>query len=115
MRRLYHNPRCSKSREALAIVEESGSEVETIRYLDNPPDEATLRGLIAKLDAPITDFVRTNESEFKELGLSKNDLDADTAVQAVLKYPKLLQRPILETNDKAIIGRPPEQIRGLLG
>lgn len=114
MRRLYHNPRCSKSREALALIEESGNDFETIRYLDNPPDETRLRNLIAKLDSPVTDLVRTNESEFKELGLSKHDLDADTTVRALLKCPKLLQRPILETNDKAVIGRPPEQIKALL-
>lgn len=114
MRRLYHNPRCSKSREALAIIEEAGSAVDTIRYLDNPPDEATLRALIAKLDVPVSELLRHNEADFKALGLSREAIDEDVAVQALLKHPKLLQRPILETDDSAVIGRPPEQIRSLL-
>lgn len=115
MLRLYHNPRCSKSREALAILEAAGSEFETLRYLDNPPDEATLRALIAKLDTPVAELLRRNESEFKALGLKKDAIDEDTAVEALTEHPKLLQRPVLETDDHAVIGRPPERIRELLG
>lgn len=115
MLRLYHNPRCSKSRAALAILEQSGADFETCRYLDNPPDDAMLRGLVAKLDVSPAELLRRNEPEFKTLGLGRDDaIDAETAIQALLTQPRLLQRPILETAERAVIGRPPERIHDML-
>ena len=115
MHRLYHNPRCSKSRAALSILEESGVDFVVIRYLEEPPSEAVIRTLVGKLDVPATDLIRHNEPAFRTLGLDKlAEIDAETAIQALIKEPKLLQRPILETDDRAVIGRPPEQIRTLL-
>lgn len=113
--RLYHNPRCSKSRTALALLEEAGTSFTVIRYLDEPPSASTLRALLSKLDVPTADVLRRNEPEFRALGLDKlAEIDAETAIQALLREPKLLQRPILETDDRAVIGRPPEQIKTLL-
>ncbi|MDT0635344.1 arsenate reductase (glutaredoxin) [Spectribacter hydrogenoxidans] len=115
MYRLYHNPRCSKSRTALALLEEAGTSFTVIRYLDEPPSASTLQALLAKLGVPAADVLRHNEPAFRSLGLDQlAEIDAETAIQALLKEPKLLQRPILETDDRAVIGRPPEQIRTLL-
>lgn len=115
MLRLYHNPRCSKSRQALAILKDAGRDFEEYRYLNEPPDDAMLRHLIAKLDVPASELLRRTESEFKTLGLDRKDeLDEEDVIQALLTQPKLLQRPILETGERAVIGRPPERVRELL-
>lgn len=115
MLRIYHNPRCSKSREALAILEGSGREFEVVKYLQEPPGEDMLRRLVEKLDAPAAELLRRNESEFKTLGLARKDeISDEEAIQALLTQPKLLQRPILETEDRTVIGRPPERIQELI-
>lgn len=109
---LLHNPRCSKSRQALALLEERGASVTVRRYLEAPLDEAELRGLIERLDAPLTALVRTKEAEWKALEADAGNLEQ--VVAALLAHPRLLERPIADDGRRAVIGRPPEQVLDLL-
>ncbi|WP_031425630.1 arsenate reductase (glutaredoxin) [Flavimarina sp. Hel_I_48] len=113
MLKIYHNPRCAKSREGLAILEASGKEFEIIKYLDNPPSYIQLSAIIGKLGIPAIDLVRTNEKVWKENYKGKELSEKDT-IQAMVDDPKLIERPILIHNNEAIVGRPPEQFRKLL-
>lgn len=110
---LLHNPRCSKSRQALALLEERGASVTVRRYLEAPLDEAELRGLIERLDAPLTALVRTKEAEWKALEAADAG-DLEQVVAALLAHPRLLERPIADDGRRAVIGRPPEQVLDLL-
>lgn len=111
--RIYHNPRCSKSRATLALLAEHGVDVEVIEYLKTPPSAAELRKLLAKLGRPARDIVRGNEDEFKTSGVSM-DAGEDRLLELVARHPKLLQRPIVVVGNKARIGRPPEAVLDLL-
>ena len=112
---IFHNPNCNSSMNAVRIAEELGVEAEVVRYLKTPPDAAALRDIIAKLEDPVTDLVR-RDATFAELGLSDADVATDQQVVAVLvEHPKLLQRPIVIKGRRAIIGRPKERVRELLG
>jgi arsenate reductase (glutaredoxin) len=106
--RIYHNPRCSKSRATLALLTERGVDLEVIEYLENPPSKAKLRELMRKLDGPAIAMVRTDEPEFKPH--AKRELGDDDIVELLAATPRLLQRPIVEVGDKARIGRPPERV-----
>lgn len=109
---LYHNPRCSKSREALALLEARGADITLRRYLDEPLSLIELQSLAARLVDPIENLVRTNEEQWKVLAL---DTPSDEQrLQAIARHPRLLQRPLLDRGDRAIIGRPPEAIMALL-
>ncbi|SDK99866.1 arsenate reductase [Modicisalibacter muralis] len=108
----YHNPRCSKSREALALLEARGTEFTLRRYLDEPLSLIELQSLAARLVRPVESLVRTNEDEWKALALSAPG--DEQRLQAIAQYPRLLQRPLLDNGDRAIIGRPPEAILTLL-
>ena len=110
---IYHNPRCSKSRQALALLEEAGADINVIEYLNNPPSEKALSALVKKLGVPAIDLVRTKEPEFKALGLSKTDSDMKL-IAALTKEPKLIERPIVITPNGARIARPPELVKELL-
>lgn len=110
---LYHNPRCSKSRATLALLQEKGVEPEIRRYLDEPLSEAEIRTLLEKLNVAPIDMMRPKEAEFKEQGLSKES-DDETLIQAMVQTPKLMERPIAETATAAAIGRPPENVLELL-
>jgi arsenate reductase (glutaredoxin) len=111
---IYHNPRCTKSRQALQVVEDLGVDVEVVRYLDAPPDEATLRSIIAKLDDPPADLVR--KERWSELGVSGADVaTVDGVIGVLLAHPELMQRPIVVRGDRAVIGRPTERVSELLG
>ena len=105
--RLYHNPRCSKSRQAVALLSESGIAFEEYRYLDIGIAEDDLEIL-----ASIEGIIRTNEKEFKENKFDINDIEA--VKKALLSTPKLLQRPVLIKSENAVIGRPPENVKSLL-
>jgi arsenate reductase len=97
------------------IAEELGVEVEIVLYLKTPPDAATLRGIIAKLEDPVTDLVR-RDSLWQKLGLAESDaVSDDQVVDLLVRHKQLLQRPVVVTADKAIIGRPKERVRALLG
>lgn len=109
---LYHNPRCSKSREALALLEEAGAEVRVRRYLDDPLDAAELEALIQRLEGDLSTLVRRNETEWKQRGADADD--PRQVVEALLAHPRILQRPIADDGRRAIIGRPPEAVRALL-
>ena len=111
---IYHNPRCSKSRQTLALLEEKGINVEIIEYLKTPPDQKTLKAILKKLNIPAADLLRKKEAPFKELKLDKK-LDDDAAlINAMVKNPVLIERPIVLANNKAAIGRPPEAVLAIL-
>ena len=106
---IYHNPRCSKSRQTLALLEEQDLDIKIIPYLESPPNAGTLKNIVKLLGVNAMDIVRTGEEEYKSSGLSK-DSDDDTAINAIVKSPKLMQRPIVVTDKGARIGRPPESV-----
>lgn len=103
---IYHNPRCSKSRETLALLQEKGIELTIVEYLKTPLSREQLNDL--KSHFPLKDFVRTNEPIFKELGLSLEN--EEQVLDIMVKEPVLMQRPIVTYKGKAIIGRPPENV-----
>lgn len=110
--KIYHNPRCSKSCAALALLRERNVDVEIVEYLDQPPTRATLEQLLRKLGAPPLAIVRTDEPEFRALGeRARSD---DELLDLLTANPRLLQRPIVEVAAAARIGRPPEQVLELL-
>lgn len=109
MIKIYHNPRCRKSREGLALVENSGKEFEIIKYLDNPLSEKELNDIINLLNIKPLELVRTNEKIWKENFKGKELTDAEL-VKAMAENPKLIERPIVSYNNKAVVGRPPEKI-----
>lgn len=111
--RIYHNPRCSKSRATLALLEERGVDFEIVEYLKTPPTTSELEALLTKLGLRARDIVRANEPEFKASGLSLDAPDAEL-LALVAEHPKLLQRPIVEVGPSARIGRPPEHVLELL-
>ncbi|RMB61013.1 arsenate reductase (glutaredoxin) [Dokdonia sinensis] len=110
---IYHNPRCSKSRQGLGILEESGKDFEIIKYLDDPLSEKDLAILIKKLEIAPIDLVRTNEAIWKEKYKGKQLTD-DEIIKAMMNYPKLIERPIIVSEKGAVIGRPPENIQSIL-
>ncbi|WP_312931035.1 arsenate reductase (glutaredoxin) [Pseudomonas sp.] len=111
---LYHNPRCSKSRSALELLETRGLPPTVVRYLDTPPDAATLRDLLAKLGLGARQLLRTGEDAYKTLGLADPSLSDEQLIAAMAEQPILIERPILVAGDKAVIGRPPEQLLEIL-
>ncbi|WP_296255464.1 MULTISPECIES: arsenate reductase (glutaredoxin) [unclassified Pseudomonas] len=111
---LYHNPRCSKSRGALELLEARGLNPTIVRYLETPPDAAQLRDLLGKLGIGARQLLRTGEDEYKALNLADARLGDDQLIAAMAAHPKLIERPILIVGDKATIGRPPEKILEIL-
>ena len=111
---LYHNPRCSKSRGALELLQERGIEPEIVRYLDTPPDAAALRALVRRLGIAPRDLLRTGEDEYKALGLADPAVEDDAILQAMAAHPRLIERPILVHGERAMIGRPPERVLELV-
>ena len=112
---IYHNVHCNSSCNAVGIADELGVDFDTVLYLKTPPDEATLRALIAKLEDPVTDLVR-RDSLWAKLGLTDADVATEDQVVAVLlQHKQLMQRPVVVTKTKAIIGRPKDRVRQLLG
>lgn len=110
---IYHNPRCTKSRQAMQVIEELGVDVEVVKYLEAPPDEATLRSIIAKLDVPASELVR--REKWTELGVTSDDVATeDGVVRVLLRHPELMQRPVVVKGDRAVIGRPTEKVTELL-
>ena len=111
---ILHNPRCSKSRNSLALIEEQGIEPDVRLYLKNPPTEDELTSILEMLTIPAKDLLRRGEPEYKELGLGNQNFSEQKLVQLMIKHPKLIERPIVIAGDKAVIGRPPEQVLNLL-
>lgn len=110
---IYHNPRCSKSRQALALLEEHGVQPDIVLYLEAPPSASEIAGLLKKLGITAAQLVRHGEAEYKACGLSKNASDKDI-VTAMAKHPKLIERPIVVRGNRAVLGRPPENVLALL-
>ena len=111
---IYHNPRCSKSRNTLALLQENGVEPEVVLYLETAPDATEIGSLLVRLGIPASGLVRKGEAEYKEAGLSA-DSSEEALVAAMAKYPKLIERPVVVRGDRAVLGRPPENVLDLLG
>lgn len=110
---IYHNPRCSKSRQTLALLQENGVEPTIVEYLKTPPNAAELQSLLTKLELSADELLRKKETVYKELGLAGVS-DNDALIAAMINNPKLIERPIVVKGDKAAIGRPPESVLGIL-
>jgi len=111
---LYHNPRCSKSRGALELLEARGLTPEIVRYLETPPTAARLCALLDKLGLTARQLLRTGEEEYKSLDLANPELSEAELIDAMIEHPRLIERPILVAGNKAIIGRPPEKVLEIL-
>lgn len=112
---IYHNPRCSKSRETLALLEGRGIHPQVIRYLDTPLDAATLKALVKQLGfSSARQLMRHKEDEYQSAGLDNPALSEEQLIAAMIAQPKLIERPIVVVNGKARIGRPPEQMLEIL-
>ncbi|WP_266181785.1 arsenate reductase (glutaredoxin) [Dyella humicola] len=112
--RIYHNHRCSKSRATLALLEAQGQVCEVINYLDTPPSSAELTQLLDMLGMTPRDLMRKGEPEYSELGLDDPSLDDTSLIAILASHPRLIERPIVVANGKAVIGRPPEAVLAIL-
>ncbi|MFC2057560.1 arsenate reductase (glutaredoxin) [Campylobacterota bacterium] len=110
---IWHNPRCSKSRNAVTLLEEKGIEADVVKYLDTPPTKEELVALLKMLGISARELMRTKEAIYKELNL-KEETDEDKLIEAMVENPKLIERPIVIKDGKAAIGRPLENIIELL-
>ena len=111
---IYHNPRCSKSRQTLALIEEKGIEPEIVLYLEQTPDAKTLKSLIGKLGITPRELLRKGEAEYRENNLQDSSLGDDQLIAAMVEHPKLIERPIVVSGGKAVLGRPPENVLDIL-
>ncbi len=111
---IFHNPRCSKSRQTLQLLQEQGIEPEVVEYLQTPPDRKTLERVLKMLNMEPRDLMRKKEAEYKENGLDEPGLTRDQLIDAMIAHPKLIERPIVIKDSKAVIGRPPEKVLDLL-
>ena len=111
---IYHNPRCSKSRQALQILRDSGIEPNIVEYLKTPLQKDELKKISTSLGLRPKDFTRKNESEFKEKSLVNHLENDDKIIEAMVAYPKIIERPIVVLKDKAVLGRPPENVLKLI-
>lgn len=111
---IYHNPRCSKSRQTLALLEEQGIEPQIVKYLEDTPNADELKAVLAKLGISARDLLRKKEAEYKEAGLDNDGLSDDDVIAKMIEFPKLIERPIVVKGDAARIGRPPESVLEIL-
>lgn len=111
---IYHNPRCSKSRETLQLIEARGLEPKIVEYLKTPPSAAELKAILKKLGLKPQDIVRKSESLYAELGLKDRTLDDEALIALLVKHPILIERPIVVAGGRAAIGRPPEKVLEIL-
>lgn len=111
--KIYHNPRCKKSRETLSLLQEKNLDPEIVKYLDTPPSEKELKDVLDKLDIPAEKLIRKTEKIYKENYKGKK-LSESEWIKAMVKHPKLIQRPIVIKGEKAVIGRPPENVLELV-
>ncbi|MBL3527650.1 MAG: arsenate reductase (glutaredoxin) [gamma proteobacterium endosymbiont of Lamellibrachia anaximandri] len=107
---IFHNPRCSKSRQTLQLLKDNGVEPEIVEYLKTPPNRDTLEQVLDMLGMEPRDLMRKKESEYKENNLADPSLSRDQLIDAMIAHPKLIERPIVIKNGKAALGRPPEQV-----
>lgn len=112
---IYHNPRCSKSRQTLELLEQNGVTPEVVKYLDTPLNVDELKALYAQLGfSSVREMMRTKEDVYKELGLGEASVSDEKLFEAMAQNPKLFERPVVVANGKAKIGRPPEQVLDIL-
>lgn len=111
---IYHNPRCSKSRQTLALLEEQGVTPKIVLYLEDTPSAAQLKKILGQLGMSARELIRTGEQEYKEHNLKDPSLSEADLIAAMVNYPKLIQRPIVVAGNKASLGRPPEQVLEIL-
>lgn len=112
--RIYHNPKCSKSRATLALLEERNIELEIVRYLETPPGAKEIGEILTKLGMEPRDLMRKGEATYKEQGLADESLSRDALIEAMAGEPILIERPIVVKGGKARIGRPPESVLEIL-
>ena len=112
--KILHNPRCSKSRQTLAILSDNGVDVDIIEYLKDVPNKETLRQIIDILDIKPRDLLRKGEAVYKENNLRREDLTDDDLIQFMLDNPILIERPIVYDDERAVIGRPPDNVLKLI-
>lgn len=111
---IWHNPRCSKSRQTLALIRERGVEPEIVEYLKTPPDAATLKAVIGRLGIAPRDLMRKGEAAYGARGLSDPSLSDDALIRAMVEEPVLIERPVVLSGRRAAIGRPPEKVLDIL-
>ena len=111
---IYHNPRCSKSRQTLQLLQDNQITPEVVEYLKTPLSYDQLTKLLSKLGLTAREIIRTSEQEYKDLNLKDKTLSDEALLNAIVSAPKLMQRPIVVNGDKAAIGRPPEDVLGIL-
>lgn len=114
MTTIYHNPRCSKSRQTLQLLQERGIEPNVVLYLETPPDADALAAIIDKLGITPRQLLRKGEDEYKAANLANPDLSDQDLIDAMTKHPRLIERPIVLHGDKAALGRPPENVLDIL-
>ncbi len=114
MIKIYHNPRCTKSRQALELLQKKGITPQVILYLEQAPTKTEIKDILSKLKLSARDIIRKNEDEFKEQNLADKTLSEEDLIAAIAKTPKLLERPIVINGNKACIGRPTENILEIL-
>ena len=112
--KIYHNPRCNKSRQTLQLLKDRGVEPVIIEYLKAPPSVEELTDILIKLGIQPRDLIRKQEAEYKSNGLDNKELDNDSILRVMVENPILIERPIVVANNKAVIGRPPENVLDLL-
>jgi len=111
---IYHNPRCSKSRQTLALLQDNGVEPKVVEYLKDTPDAATLDALLKKLKLEPRELMRRKEAPYKDLGLDDPGLSRTALIAAMVEHPVLIERPIVVKGAKAALGRPPEKVLEIL-
>ncbi len=111
---IYHNPRCSKSRQTLELITQNNITPVVIEYLKTPPTHQQLDSILRGLDIEPRQLIRTNEAEYKELKLDNPELSRDVLIEAMISTPKLIERPIVVAGDEIVIGRPPEAVLAIL-
>lgn len=111
---IYHNPRCSKSRTTLSILEEKAGDFEIIKYLETPPNASEIKKLLSELGISARDLMRKGEAEYKDQNLGDESLTQDQLIDAMVATPKLIERPIVRTEKGTVIGRPPENVLAII-
>lgn len=111
---IYHNPRCSKSRQTLEILKDNSIDPIVIDYLSNPPTHQQLDSILRGLEMQPRELMRKNEAEYKENNLNNEELSRDQLIAAMIEHPRLIERPIVVAGDQIVIGRPPEAVLALL-
>ena len=111
---IYHNPRCSKSRQTLELLQENNISPEIILYLENTPSKSDLKNILGKLGISARDLLRKGEEEYKQHELQNESLTEDQIIEAMISSPKLIERPIVVEGERAVLGRPPENVLNLI-